>query len=258
MIDRHIDTASGWASAVTLASMIATPLCRRGGPARRGLAWAVVGGLATVTGLRSARRWGPQATATAAAGIGAATFAVEWLGSTTGFPFGRYGYSAALRPQAAGVPLIVPAAWFAMAVPAREAAHAALGARSTPARRIAAGAVALTAWDLFLDPQMTGEGYWAWQRRGRYRGIPLTNFAGWLLVAAAVMAGLERALPPGDEADPALVAEYAVVATMETVGFARFFRDRLVAVVGGGAMGPIAVAAVGSLVTTRRRHGRRR
>ena len=32
------------------------------------------------------------------------------------------------------------------------------------------GAAALTAWDLFLDPQMTTEGYWRWARRGRYRG----------------------------------------------------------------------------------------
>ena len=36
--------------------------------------------------------------------------------------------------------------------------------RSSPWRRIALGAVALTAWDLFLDPQMTAEGYWRWDR----------------------------------------------------------------------------------------------
>ena len=79
-----------------------------------------------------------------------------------GFPFGRYGYTGALRPQVAGVPAIVPLAWFAMALPAREAAHAALGPRSNPATRIVLGAAALTAWDLFLDPQMVGEGYWGW------------------------------------------------------------------------------------------------
>ena len=58
--------------------------------------------------------------------------------------------------------------------------------------------MALAAWDLFLDPQMVGEGYWSWARVGRYRSIPVTNYAGWLLVGAAIMAVLEVALPPGD------------------------------------------------------------
>jgi putative membrane protein len=142
------------------------------------------------------------------------------------------------------VPLLVPAAWFAMALPAREVAHGALGSASTPRRRIALGAFALTAWDLFLDPQMVGEGYWRWHRRGRYRGIPLSNFMGWLVVSAGVMAVLERTLPPLDKADGGLVGEYTVIGVMETVGFARYFRDPVVAVVGGAAMLPMAVAAV--------------
>jgi hypothetical protein len=45
----------------------------------------------------------------------------------------------------------------------------------TFARIVARVAAALTAWDLFLDPQMVGEGYWTWERRGRYRDIPLSN-----------------------------------------------------------------------------------
>jgi putative membrane protein len=105
------------------------------------------------------------------------------------------------------------------------------------------GAVALTAWDLFLDPQMAAEGFWRWPGGGRYRGIPLTNFAGWLLSSVAVMAVLESLLPPSDP-DPALVAEYAAMSAMETVGFGAFFGDRLVAAVGGAAMLPLAAAAV--------------
>ena len=102
-------------------------------------------------------------------------------------------------------------------------AHAALGTRSTPVARIVAGAVALTAWDLFLDPQMVGEGYWSWARVGRYRGIPVSNFAGWFVTSLAVMAALEVALPADGPADGELVAEYATMAGMETLGFAAFF-----------------------------------
>jgi hypothetical protein len=42
------------------------------------------------------------------------------------------------------------------------------------------------------------------------------------------------------------------MATMETVGFAAFFRDRVVAAVGGAAMLPVAAAAVRRVVNQRR------
>lgn len=237
---------------ITLAGMIATPLARRGGPVRRTLSTVVVTGLMATTSVAAARRWGAARAGATATGVCAATAAVEHLGTATGVPFGRYAYTGALRPQVAGVPVIVPLAWFAMAVPAREAAHAALGHRSSPATRIGLGAVALTAWDLFLDPQMVGEGYWAWVRRGRYRGIPITNFLGWLATGAVVMAALEVALPPDGPADPTLVAEYGAMAGMETLGFAAFFRDRVVAAVGGAGMVPVAAAAARSSWRSRR------
>ena len=131
------------------------------------------------------------------------------------------------------MPAVVPLAWFAMALPAREVAHAILGPQSGRASRAVVGSAALVAWDLFLDPQMVGEGYWEWARAGRYRGIPLSNFVGWFVTGIGVMAALEVLLPPGPDADTALVGEYAYVATMETLGFAAFFRDRVVAAVGG-------------------------
>ena len=56
------------------------------------------------------------------------------------------------------------------------------------------------------------------------------------------MAMLEALLPTG-RADGVLVGEYAGMAVMEALGFAAFFRDRLVAAVGGAAMLPIAALA---------------
>ena len=76
--------------------------------------------------------------------------------------------------------------------------------------------------------------------------FPLTNFLGWFVTGLGVMALLEAALPPSDnpgDADGALVGEYAYMGVMETVGFARYFRDPVVAVVGGLGMLPIAAAA---------------
>jgi putative membrane protein len=233
------------AGGVTVAGMIATPLLSRGGRARRILSTVVVVGSFTTTAANAARRWGPTRTASAATVTTVATTVVERIGTRTGIPFGRYAYTGALQPQIAGVPAIVPLAWFAMALPAREAAHAALGPRSNPTTRIVLGSAALTAWDLFLDPQMVGEGYWVWARRGFYRGIPLGNFLGWFVTGVGVMVALELLVPPSDHsADDALVAEYTFMGVMETIGFARFFRDPTVAIVGGLGMVPIAVAAV--------------
>ncbi len=238
------------AATITWLAMVATPLSPPRGAARRLLSHIVVVGLTATTGAGSWRRFGAVRTAVAAGGTLATTGAIERLGVRTGRPFGHYAYTDALRPQIDGVPVIVPMAWFAMAVPARETVHAALGDRSTAGRRIVGGAGALAAWDLFLDPQMVGEGYWRWRDGGRYRGIPLRNFAGWFATGLAVMALLELTLPP-DEPDPALVGEYAGMAAMETLGFAAFFRDRLVAAVGGVAMLPVAVAAVVRLLGRR-------
>ncbi len=199
-------TASGWrtrpnraaewgTAAVTLAAMIATPLARRGGSVRRALSPVVVTALAATTSLAAGRRWGLAHTARAGAAVVAGTALVEGIGSRRGVPFGRYVYTDRLRPQVAGVPVVVPLAWWAMALPAREAAVAALGPHATRPRRIVAGAAALTAWDLFLDPQMVGEDFWRWARSGRYRTIPATNFAGWLVTSLAVMAALDVLLP---------------------------------------------------------------
>jgi uncharacterized membrane protein len=167
------------------------------------------------------------------------TLGLERFGTQTGKLFGGYQYSPILKPQIAGVPAIVPLAWFAMAVPARETAVA-----ISRRWRIPLGAALLTAWDLFLDPQMVGEGYWTWARKGRYRAIPLSNYMGWLVTSLGVMAMLETTLPPGDSADAALVGEYSWMAVMQTLGFAAFFNDPLVAVVGGSAMLPPAVLAL--------------
>lgn len=236
--------------AITFLAMVATPLWPQGGRVRRMLATVVVSGLFVTTTAQTARNWGAVRAGVSAGSVLGVTAALEHVGSTTGRPFGRYEYTDVLRPKAFGVPFIVPMAWFSMAVPSREVAHAALGRRSSPLRRIIGGAVALTAWDLFLDPQMVGEGFWRWARVGRYRGIPFSNFAGWLAAGLAVMTILEVTVPP-DEPDPSLVAEYSMMAAMETVGFAAFFRDRLVAVVGGAAMLPVAIVGVARVVGSR-------
>jgi uncharacterized membrane protein len=223
--------------AVHAAALIGTPLRPKG--RRAALASVVIGGLATSTGALTARRWGVVRTTLAAVAVGTSTWFVERVGTRTGRPFGAYDYTDKLQPQIGGVPAVVPFAWFAMSIPARETAVA-LNRRW----RIPLGAALLTGWDLFLDPQMVGEGYWKWKRGGRYRTIPLSNYLGWFATSLVIMTMLEILLPPGEQADTTLVGEYAWMNGMETLGFSAFFDDPLVAAVGGAATVPAAFVAV--------------
>lgn len=247
VIGRRVQLSAG---AIALAGMTATPFFPRAGGVRRLLSNVVVVGMFTTSVAATVARHGRRRAIFGAVATASLTAAIEAVGVRTGSPFGRYRYTAALRPQVLGVPLVVPLAWTAMAMPARETAHAALGDRSGPAARVLLGAAALTAWDLFLDPQMVGEGFWKWSSPGRYRGIPTVNFVGWYATAVAAMAVLERTVPPGPPT-PDLVAQYAVMGAMETAAFATFLHDARVAAIGGAGMLSIAALAIARLVGQR-------
>lgn len=149
----------------------------------------------------------------------------EYAGSHTGFPFGRYSYTEALQPQLGGVPLLVPLAWLMMLPPAWALAD--LITRGSPPARPAAvrlrrafvAALAFTAWDLFLDPQMAAWGFWVWETPGVYFGIPLTNYLGWLLVSFLVAWLLA---PAGLPLRPLLVI-YAITWFLQWFGQAFFW-----------------------------------
>jgi uncharacterized membrane protein len=205
----------------------------------------IVGLLAVASVSFTALGWGwPRAVGAAGAAF-ALGLAAEWVGTRTGLPFGAYRYTGLLRPAAGTVPLVVPLAWAAMGLPGY--AVGATVAR-TRAGRIAVGAVALTAWDLFLDPQMIRNGFWRWAHPGPYQGVPLSNFAGWLLVSAVLMAVFDGLLRSKSRQvtphHPGLLATYTVMAVMETVGFAVIFHHgQAIALAGALGMGiPAALA----------------
>jgi putative membrane protein len=186
---------------------------------------------------RGARRgWLPLAAA------GAAGFAAELVGVATGVPFGRYRYSGRLGPRVRGVPLLAAAAWAALA---RSAWVTAGWVTARPGLRAPVAAAALTAWDVFLDPRMTREGYWIWPAGGRYAGVPASNIAGWFapgLAAFGFVAALD-ATPP-DRRDDGALALYLWTWSAEGVANALLWRRPAVAAAGTAAMGAVAVPAL--------------
>jgi putative membrane protein len=186
---------------------------------------------------------GPRVGAALVAGTTVGGLLVETLGVHTGFPFGEYGYSAALGPRIFGVPLVIPLAWTWMAWPAWLAAGV-LTRRA--ALRISLAGLGLAAWDLFLDPQMVAEGYWHWAHPDPalpgVSGVPLTNYLGWLVVAVLMMGLLSLVdRSTGRRQDLPMLALYLWTYGSAVLAHAVFLRLPASAAWGALAMGLVAV-----------------
>jgi uncharacterized membrane protein len=187
------------------------------------------------------RARGPRRALALLGSAGAVGFAAELLGTATGRPFGRYRYSHRLGRRVRGVPLAAAAAWAMMARPAWTVGGLLAGRR---ALRVPASAIALCAWDVFLDPRMVRDGYWEWQEGGRYEGVPASNYLGWLLTGLVLFAAwspLDSRRP--QPCDDGALGLYLWTWTGETVANAVLWRRPRVALAGGVAMGALAVPA---------------
>jgi putative membrane protein len=117
------------------------------------------------------------------------SFLMEYLGVKTGRIFGAYYYTDKLDPKLLGtVPVVIPLAYFMVLYPSRmladlitwgKAAGLTKGFRWSLWTSMLA-ALAMTAWDLGMDPVMVQEvKAWVWTKPGPYFGIPIHNFIGW-------------------------------------------------------------------------------
>jgi len=186
--------------------------------------------------------WGAATTARIAALVIPLSWLIERIGSATGFPFGPYHYTEALSPLIGGVPAVIPLAWLMMLPPAWAVAYAITGA-VRGRRFVFVSGLAFTAWDLFLDPQMVGWGYWVWETPGLYFGIPLVNFLGWALSAMALTWVARPPAPPL----PPLLFVYAAVWLLQSIGLFFFWRMPGPALFGFLGMGAFLVAALTQL-----------
>ncbi len=194
--------------------------------------------------------WQPLDLARATLIVFAGAWLIEWAGSKTGFIFGTYDYTNLFRPQLAGVPSIVPLAWLMMLPPAWAVSQA-LTRRTAGVAFLLASAVAFTAWDLFLDPQMVAWGAWVWPDGGGYFDIPWHNFAGWI-AGALLLTALVR--PRAVPVRPLLVV-YSLTWALQSIGLGFFWQLPGPALCGFLVMGALMIAAWLSLHRTSRAAG---
>ncbi|WP_337059637.1 carotenoid biosynthesis protein [Kineococcus sp. G2] len=242
MPSRLAPVLAGALTGAAVLTQVAHPLLR--GEALRRATIGSVGVFCAAAVADATRRGGVRGGATALAVAGGLGLVAEAVGTRTGLPFGRYRYAGTLGPQVLGVPVAVPLAWTMMAWPAVQ-----LGRRLAPRGRarhaVAVGAAAwtLASWDLFLDPQMTAAGHWSFETPHPHLpglpGIPLSNYAGWLLTATSICAALHALVPEEREAPvPQAVPGWLLGWTWlgSTLGNAVFFRRPAAAVWGGLGM----------------------
>ncbi|WP_380678195.1 bisanhydrobacterioruberin hydratase [Salinigranum sp. GCM10025319] len=133
----------------------------------------------------------------AAAALGALvaySYAIEYVGVHTGVPYGDFYYGVDLGPTVGGVPLGLPVFFIPLVMNAYLLVSLLLGerARSRPLR-LASVVAAVLAMDLVLDPGAVALGFWVYPDGGLYYGVPLSNYAGWVLSATVAVVALDVA-----------------------------------------------------------------
>jgi len=169
---------------------------------------------------------------------------METFGVRSGLVYGAYHYTPKLGFRVLGVvPILIPLAWFVMVYPGWVMARSIASGRGVfrKAAIAAVGALAVTAWDLALDPFMVQRGYWVWENGGNFFGVPLHNFAGWWATVFLILALFEAC----GEWRPRRVGAFSIqpVLLYAVVGFATLwaaFQNGLygAALAGGFAMLP--------------------
>ncbi|WP_136716279.1 bisanhydrobacterioruberin hydratase [Halorientalis salina] len=119
------------------------------------------------------------------------SYAIEYVGTTTGWPYGHFAYGIDLGPMLLGkVPLGLPVFFFPLVLNSYLLCLLLLGGRATRwLVRLPVVIAAVLAVDLVLDPGAVGLGFWAYDAGGAYYDVPWSNYAGWVL-SATVAVGL--------------------------------------------------------------------
>ncbi|CAN5776595.1 carotenoid biosynthesis protein [soil metagenome] len=161
---------------------------------------------------------GPRLATLSLLAVSVFAYAIESLGVATGFPYGDFYYGEALGPRIAGlVPFLLPLSYAPLVI---SAVAAAWGSRQSLLHIIQA--TLLLVWmDAVIDPGAASLGFWVWPEGGLYYGVPLSNYAGWLLSGAAATALLLATGRWSETPRPALL-DSATIATSFWTGVAVF------------------------------------
>ena len=131
----------------------------------------------------------------AATGVGLLilySYAVEYVGVHTGVPYGEFFYGVDLGPTVAGVPLGLPVFFVPLVMNGYLLCLLLLGDRARVAAvRLLAVIATVVTMDVVLDPGAVALGFWVYPNGGGFYGVPLSNYAGWVLSATVAVVALD-------------------------------------------------------------------
>jgi uncharacterized membrane protein len=122
----------------------------------------------------------------------------EFASTRIGVPFGFYTYTGTTRGQEifiANVPFIDPLSFTFLAYAAFCLARGCLGRAASPAAVTMLGGIFMVLLDVVIDPVAVRGDRWFlgqifyYPNGGVYFGVPLSNFAGWLVVGVVGLGG---------------------------------------------------------------------
>jgi putative membrane protein len=119
-------------------------------------------------------------------------YGIEYVGVTTGWPYGAFEYGVSLGPMLGGVPLGLPVFFFPLVLNSYLLCLLLLGdlARSAWVR-LPVVVATVVAVDLVLDPGAVALGFWVYDAGGAFYGVPWSNYAGWVLSATVAVAAFD-------------------------------------------------------------------
>jgi len=121
------------------------------------------------------------------------TYLIESVGVATGWPYGEFAYTVDLGPMLGGVPVALPVFFIPLVTNAYLLCLLLLGPRADSVWvRLATVIPVVVAMDVVLDPGAVSLGFWDFGG-GAFHGVPLSNYAGWVLSAVVAVVTLDRA-----------------------------------------------------------------
>ena len=147
-------------------------------------------------------------TVTAVGLLTAYAYGIEYVGVHTGWPYGRFEYVVDLGPTLAGVPVGLPVFFIPLVVNAYLLVLLLFGDRvdggvGAAALRLGAVIALVLTMDVVLDPGAVALGFWryfepgtpvlggALSAAGGFYGVPLSNYAGWVLSSTVAVVTLD-------------------------------------------------------------------
>lgn len=114
--------------------------------------------------------------------LAAYTYAIEYVGVRTGWPYGTFSYEVTLGPMVGGIPAALPLLFVPLVLNAYLLTILLTGShRDRVAVRVPAAIATVVAVDLVLDPAAVAVGFWSFEAGGWYHGVPVSNYLGWIL-----------------------------------------------------------------------------